>query len=191
MTFSITEEEQILYLVSRFVEKHNLRDDVEWWDAEIITDDMSEGISRDALALVADIVDIFDPGSEVIDEDAITTFAINRYGETAQIMKCIEELAELQAALYNCLTPTEMGGLDYINVCLLSSNTIKAWCKTNISKGMKLNTAYLENLHGELADTRIMMTQIEKIFDCRKAVNAKEQEKLYRLAQRVVPRMEE
>lgn len=66
MTFSITEEEQILYLVGRFIEKRNLRDDVEWIDAEIITDDMVEGISRDALEPVADIVDIFDPGSEVI-----------------------------------------------------------------------------------------------------------------------------
>lgn len=191
MPFSITEEEQILYLVNRFVEKHNLRDDIEWVNAEIINDDMVERISRDALALVSDIVDIFDPESEVMDEDAITTFAINRYGETTQIIKCIEELAELQVALYNCLTPTKIGGLDYIKVCLQSSNTIIAWCKANILRGMELDTMHLENLHEELADARIMMTQIEKIFDCRKAVNAKKQEKLYRLAQKVVPRCEE
>lgn len=70
MTFSITEEEQILYLVNKYIEKHKIRET----EGEAIY--QSEKAAEYAVALVADIADILSSESEVLDVDAIKSRAM-------------------------------------------------------------------------------------------------------------------
>lgn len=125
-------------------------------------------------------------------EEATLKKAISHYGEPGQVVKCIEELAELQAALCmhvkcldkgDVLTATVMG-----NISDHATYAIRA-CKEYLLVGEpKIRIAGCsthKHLVSELADVSITTSQMKLIFTTPEEFEKAKQEKLSRLEERM------
>ena len=92
----------------------------------------------------------------------ILTGAITHYGPATQVIKAMEEAGELVQAIAKHF------------------NTVTDDASNNAEKG-----ATIDHLTEEMADVRIMLDQLEIIFDNHEAVHMWELRKLRRLDQRV------
>ena len=127
-------------------------------------------------------------------EAEILSRAISHYGEPAQVLKCIEELAELINILIEChLTCDEsefITGVVLGNISIRSEYIAKA-CREylpEIRATLRLeNVEQTTMLAGELADVSLTTSQMLKIFNCSGEVERIKQEKLSRLEARMRP----
>lgn len=118
--------------------------------------------------------------------DEILSRAITHYGEPAQVLKCIEELAELGSELTTTIYSEnngEQAALDSINYQLCG---IADMCKNTI-KNLKTEEDCIchKSITSELADVSITTSQMLKIFSNREEFEKVKQAKLTRLADRI------
>jgi hypothetical protein len=97
--------------------------------------------------------------------EKILSKAIAHYGEPAQVLKCIEELAELAEALVFTLNGDNRENIQYENIAFDMAVT-KTACKTATIKNTDVvyDGELIDNIVSELADVFITATQALKIF---------------------------
>jgi len=124
-------------------------------------------------------------------ESEILSRAISHYGEPAQVLKCIEELAELTISLgchLSCKPSDVITDIVLGNILQYTEYTKKA-CKEYLpelcSKVHLDNVENHKNVASELADVSLTTSQMLKIFNCLEEVEKIKQEKLSRLEARM------
>jgi hypothetical protein len=118
--------------------------------------------------------------------EKILSKAIAHYGEPAQVLKCIEELAELAEALVFTLNGDNRENIQYENIAFDMAVT-KTACKTAIIKNTDVvyDGELIDNIVSELADVFITATQILKIFSTQEEFQKVKDIKLNRLKERI------
>jgi hypothetical protein len=122
----------------------------------------------------------------ITNEDEILSSAIAHFGENAQVLKCIEELAELIEALSITLDSRD----DEDNYRLLylerGARAIREYTRDITTVNLQRTKAsYISEVVEELADVSITTSQMLKIFNCHEEVEKIKQQKLSRLAKRM------
>jgi hypothetical protein len=121
-----------------------------------------------------------DPSEEILSK------AIAHYGEPAQVLKCIEELAELAEALVFTLNGDNRENIQYENIAFDMAVT-KTACKTATIKNTDVvyDGELIDNIVSELADVFITATQTLKIFSTPEEFQKVRDIKLNRLKERI------
>jgi lipase chaperone LimK len=118
------------------------------------------------------------PNAVEIKHDDVLSCAVEHFGQPAQVLKCIEECAELIDALSDNLYPNSAKDIkDYdnaesiINVIQQYSKYIATLSKNNLdNKNISFGgIRFVDAIKSELADVDIMSAQMKIIFgDCSK-----------------------
>ncbi len=118
-------------------------------------------------------------------EDEILSRAISHYGEPAQVLKCIEELAELSNDLLKSLeTHDEVAQIWLDRLKDLSAEAaVIARHRVPRPKVVRKYTSY--GIISELADVDITTSQMRKMFTTPDEFEKAKQAKLSRLAKRM------
>jgi hypothetical protein len=117
--------------------------------------------------------------------DEILSSAIAHYGEPAQVLKCIEELAELQLSLYRTLAsyrPSDQHLLNYIRDHAEDDITI---CKNIVVSELITSPYKIDEVVLELADVEITTKQVRKILTTEEEFKKAKEFKLNRLEERI------
>jgi hypothetical protein len=124
-------------------------------------------------------------------EDEILSRAISHYGEPTQVLKCIEELAELGVELITALSgDSHYFRIDAVELTRCLNNVIDM-CKyelpsdTSEIKLRVLSETDINDIASELTDVALTTSQMLKIFNCLEEVEKIKQEKLSRLEARM------
>lgn len=123
-----------------------------------------------------------------VSEDEILSRAISHYGEPAQVLKCIEELAELIHELTTSIYSTHEVAGQSIQFISRASDTIADECRRFIlpyNETLNKRQPDIGKIVSELADVSITTSQMLKIFNCLEEVEKIKQEKLSRLEERM------
>jgi hypothetical protein len=118
-------------------------------------------------------------------EEEILSKAIAHYGEPAQVLKCIEELAELQLSLYRTLAsyrPSDQHLLNYIRDHAEDDITI---CKNIVVSELITSPYKIDEVVLELADVEITTKQVRKILTTEEEFKKAKEFKLNRLEERI------
>jgi len=124
----------------------------------------------------------------IINEDEILSSAIAHYGEPAQVLKCIEELAELMEVLADILASQSPDSNETRNICdhaaHIGIQCAVAQTKNNVhfSADGYDEKEHAEWLVSELADVFITTSQMRKMFTTPEEFEKVKQFKLRRLA---------
>lgn len=119
------------------------------------------------------------------DTNRILLKAIAHYGEPAQVLKCIEELAELQLSLYRTLAsyrPSDQHLLNYIRDHAEDDITI---CKNIVVSELITSPYKIDEVVLELADVEITTKQVRKILTTEEEFKKAKEFKLNRLEERI------
>jgi hypothetical protein len=120
--------------------------------------------------------------------DEILSQAISHYGEPFQLLKCVEELAELGSELADHLTSTDphvVNALQYIAGVLYN---VRDECKSVTPEDelhWKMEVPDTKAITSELADVSITTQQMLKIFTTPEEFEKAKRAKLSRLAERM------
>lgn len=120
-------------------------------------------------------------------EEEIFSRAIEHYGEPVQVLKCIEELAELGKQLCLAIKADNEKSDEYIvHMCSLFIN-IDGIARTPALVGcLEMdNHPVVEHLISELADVAITTTTMQKMFTTPEEFEKVKQAKLTRLIERI------
>ncbi len=122
----------------------------------------------------------------IINEDEILSSAIAHFGENAQVLKCIEELAELIEALSISLNPRDYED-NYRRLYLeRGARAIREYTRNIATVNLqKPKTSHISEVIEELADVSITTSQMKKIFTTPEEFEKIKQQKLSRLAKRM------
>jgi superfamily II helicase len=121
-------------------------------------------------------------------EEEILSSAIAHYGEPAQVLKCIEELAELMEVLADILASQSPDSNETRNICDRAAHIgiqcAVAQTKNNVhfSADGYDEKEHAEWLVSELADVSITTSQMRKMFTTPEEFEKVKQAKLSRLA---------
>jgi hypothetical protein len=119
-------------------------------------------------------------------DDEILSRAIEHYGEPAQVLKCIEELAELAEALVFTLNGGNRENIQYENIAFDMTIT-KTACKTATLKNTEVihDEERIQKIVTEIADVRIVLDQLEMFLVKPEEVQEQINYKVKRLEQRI------
>lgn len=120
--------------------------------------------------------------------DEILSHAISHYGEPANVLKCIEELAELGEALCDAISASDNSADNAIyytqTLFFTIVNEIKAITEDD-GVSLCINPETVENATEELADAAITTTIMQKMFTTPEEFEKVKQAKLNRLKNRM------
>jgi hypothetical protein len=120
-------------------------------------------------------------------ENEILSRAISHYGEPAQVLKCIEELAELAVELCHPLYSRDEEDDCRLLYLERAAKAMRDYAKEITCPFVGIHKKKIDHasVASELADVSLTTTQMLKIFNCSEEVEKIKQEKLSRLEARM------